>query len=117
MKTEKIKNLILKSLTGDEPDAEVVNNIREATGDLSFSEGFTDRVLDRIFTRDAGANRDIEFLQSLNKVFYRIALTGIAAIIFLVISIYISQGSLSLDSFLGLGDIADESIVYILTGN
>ncbi|MBP8959984.1 MAG: hypothetical protein KBG40_06110 [Bacteroidales bacterium] len=117
MKIKDIKNLILKSLMGIEPDAEIINNLRQATGDFSFSEDFTDKVLDKIFNCDARESHDIEFLQSLNKIFYRIAISGIAAIILLLISIYISQGSLSIDSFLGLGDIADESIIYILTGD
>jgi len=34
-----------------------------------------------------------------------------------LISIFVIQGSLSFDSFLGLGDSYDESIVYLLTGN
>ena len=61
--------------------------------------------------------RDIEFVKSLNYVFYRIALPGVAAILLLLISIFLMEGSLSLNSFLGLGNSNDESIIYLLTGN
>jgi hypothetical protein len=53
----------------------------------------------------------------MNYVFYRIALTGVAAIVILLISIYLMEGSVSINSFLGLGDTYDESIVCLLTGN
>jgi hypothetical protein len=55
-------------------------------------------------------------MKSLNFVFNRIALTGIAAIIVLLISIFLMEGSLSFNSFLGLSDSYDESIVCLLTG-
>jgi len=59
----------------------------------------------------------MESVRNLNNVFSRIALTGVAAIVILLISIFMVQGSLSLDSFLGLGNSYDESLVYLLTGN
>jgi len=82
-----------------------------------FREGFTEQVIDKIFTAGDSVVREIEFVRSLNSVFYRIALTGVAAIVLLMISIFIVQGSLSMDSFLGLGNTNDESILYLLTGN
>ena len=62
-------------------------------------------------------NRELEFVRNLNSVFYRVALTGVAAIVLLIISIFLMEGSLSINSFLGLGDTYDESIVCLLTGN
>jgi hypothetical protein len=53
----------------------------------------------------------------MNIAFYRIALTGVAAIVLLLISIFLSEGSLSFNTFLGMGESYDESIVYLLTGN
>jgi hypothetical protein len=43
-------------------------------------------------------------------------LTGIAAIVLLLISIYLKEGSISFNSFIGMGNIYDESIVCLLTG-
>jgi hypothetical protein len=53
----------------------------------------------------------------MSSVFYRIALTGVAAIAILLISIFLMEGSLSFNSFLGLSDNYSESIVCLLTGN
>jgi hypothetical protein len=53
----------------------------------------------------------------MNFAFYRIALTGVAAIIVLLVSIFLREGSFSFNSFLGLSDNYDESIVCLLTGN
>jgi len=62
-------------------------------------------------------NREMEFVRSWNLAFYRIALTGVAAIVVLLLSIYIMEGSVSFNSLLGLSDNYDESIVCLLTGN
>lgn len=117
MKAEKLKELILKSLEGDTPDAEILKQIETAGVSYSFSEDFTEKVLDKVFAPAKVITRETEFLFSFRRVFYKIAFTGVAAIIILLISIYISQGTLSVDSFLGLGDGVDESILCVLTGN
>jgi hypothetical protein len=49
-------------------------------------------------------------------VFYRIALTGVAAIVLLLISIFMMEGSVSFNSLIGLGSTYDESILCLLTG-
>ncbi|MCK7532492.1 MAG: hypothetical protein MZV63_16400 [Marinilabiliales bacterium] len=45
--------------------------------------------------------REIEFVRSMNIVFYRIALTGVAAIVLLADLHFSDEGSLSFNSFLG----------------
>ncbi|HPC99406.1 MAG TPA: hypothetical protein P5257_09575 [Bacteroidales bacterium] len=117
MKTNEVKDIIIRLMEGDEPDEGLLLKLREAGADYSFSEGFTDRVLASINKTAIVINRESEFLRSFSNVFYRIALTGIAAIIFLLISIYISQGTISFDSFLGLTDANNESIISVLTEN
>ncbi|MGQ9619388.1 MAG: hypothetical protein ACUVTX_00185 [Bacteroidales bacterium] len=117
MKAEELKELILKSLSENDPDTDVLKQLNEAGVSYSFSDNFTERVIKRIFSTETTVNREIEFLRTFNRVFYRIAVTGIAAITLLLISIYISQGNLSVDSFFGLSDGTEESIVCILTGN
>ena len=60
---------------------------------------------------------EVDFLKTMNYVFYRVTLPGVAAIVLLLISLFLMEGSLSFNSFLGLSDNYDESIVCLLTGN
>lgn len=117
MKPAEIKELIINSLSADKNADDTMRKLEEAGVKYSFSEGFRDKVLDRIFSKAVNVNREIEFVRSLNLIFYRIALTGVAAIAILLISIFLMEGSLSFNSFLGLSDSYDESIVCLLTGN
>jgi hypothetical protein len=117
MKISDLKELMIRSLDKESDPEKASGKIGEAGVTYRFSEGFTDKVLDRIFSAGDAVVREIDFIRNFNSVFYRIALTGVAAIILLMISIFMIQGSLSLDSFLGLGNSYDESIVYLLTGN
>lgn len=116
MKSSDLKELIVRSLDSETDPGEAYGKLEEAGVTYRFREGFSDRVLEKIYTAGDTAIREIEFVRSLNNVFYRIALTGVAAIVLLMISIFIVQGSLSVDSFLGLGNTNDESILYLLTG-
>ena len=117
MKRAQIKELIIKSLSADNNSEDTLMKLEEAGVKYSFSGNFRDKVLDRIFSASVAVNREIEFVRSLNTVFYRIALSGVAAIVILLLSIYLMEGSLSFNSFLGLSDSYDESIVCLLTGN
>jgi hypothetical protein len=117
MKPAEIKELIINSLSPDNNSEDIMRKLEDAGVRYSFREGFRDRVLDKIFTAAISVNREIEYVRSMNTVFYRIALTGVAAIVILLISIYLKEGSLSLNSFVGLGNNYDESIVCLLTGN
>lgn len=117
MKNSELKELLIRSLDLESDPEKASDQIKEAGINYTFKEGFSDRVLDRIFSAGDTVVREIEFVRNLNSVFYRIALTGVAAIVLLLISIFIVQGSLSFDSFLGLGSSYDESILCLLTGN
>jgi hypothetical protein len=117
MKPSEVKNIIIGSLERETDTEETFKRLEEAGISYDFSEGFTDMVLDRIYSSGIAAVRELEFVRSLNLIFKRIALTGIAAIVLLLISIYIMEGSISLDSFLGVSNNHDESIVCLLTGN
>jgi len=117
MKAPEIKKLIIDSLE-KETDSSEIPSLLEVNGvSYDFSTNFKDKVIDKLFSAGVTVNREVEFLRSLNFVFYRIALTGVAAIIVLMISIFLMEGSLSFNSFLGLGDNYDETIVSLLTGN
>src|SRR5674476_370030 len=104
MKPAEIKELIINSLSAEINAEDTMRILEEAGVKYSFSEGFRDKVLDRIFSAAVTVNREIEFVRSLNSIFYRIALTGVAAIAVLLISIFLMEGSLSFNSFLGLSD-------------
>ncbi|MFN8209605.1 MAG: hypothetical protein U0T33_01380 [Bacteroidales bacterium] len=116
MKREEIKKLMLESLKENGGEGSW-NKLQESGVDYSFRAGFQERVMDRLFTAGVVVNREIEFARSWNTAFLRIALTGVAAIIILLVSIYLAEGSFSFNSILGLSDSYNESIVCLLTGN
>lgn len=117
MKIFELKSLIIRSLDRDSDPAQVSRKLEEAGVTYRFSEGFQDKVLERLAASGNTVVREIETVRNLNNVFYRIALTGVAAIVVLLISIFMIQGSLTVDSFLGIGTGSDESLLYLLTGN
>lgn len=117
MKISDLKDLLIRSLDKESDPEKASIRIEGAGVTYRFSEGFRDKVLDSIYSAGDALVYKVEFVRNLNNVFYRIALTGAAAIVILLISIFLIQGSLSLDSFLGLGNTHDESILCLLTGN
>lgn len=117
MKLAEIKDLIISSLSSESSSGDSLRKLEEAGVKYSFSDGFRNKVIDRIFSATVTVNREVEFIRSMSSVFYRIALTGVAAIAILLISIFMMEGSLSFNSFLGLSDSYNESIVCLLTGN
>jgi hypothetical protein len=116
MKTEEVKKLMIRSLETDASPREIADQLENAGVSYDFSNGFGDKVIRRIFSASLSVNREVEFVRSMNYVFNRIALTGIAAIVILMISIFLMEGSFSLNSILGLGNSYDESIICMLTG-
>ncbi len=117
MKASEIKNLMISSLNDDADAIEVPGRLEKEGISYNFSHNFSDKVLNKLFSAGLILKREVEFVKYMNFAFYRIALTGVAAIAVLLISIFIIEGSLSLNSFLGLSDNYDESIVCLLTGN
>ncbi|MCU0409521.1 MAG: hypothetical protein MUD02_11290 [Bacteroidales bacterium] len=117
MKTSDLKKLMLDSLGNDADPRAASSKLEEATGSFDFRTGFEERVMNRLSGSGEAITREFDFVRSMNVVFYRIALTGIAAIVLLLISMALSEGSLSFNTFLGLGESYDESMVYMLTGN
>ncbi|HUV01138.1 MAG TPA: hypothetical protein VMW32_09265 [Bacteroidales bacterium] len=117
MKAEEIKELLIRSLDENADAGEAARRLEEEGAVFSFSKGFTDKILERLYTSGSAASKELEFLRNLNSAFYRIALTGVAAIVILLISIFLMEGSFSFNSFLGMSDSYDESIIYLLTGN
>jgi hypothetical protein len=117
MNTSEIKKLIISSLDANADTVEVSRILEEEGVTYKFSQDFGSNVLTRIFLADKAVKREVEFVKYMNFAFYRIALTGVAAIVILLISIFFMEGSLSLNSFLGISNNYNESIVCLLTGN
>ena len=117
MKIAEIKNLIISSLNADAETANIPGKLEAEGIYYNFSNSFEDKVRAKLFSAGLKINTEVEYVKYMNFAFYRIALTGVAAIVLLLISIFIMEGSLSFNSLLGLKDNYDESIVCLLTGN
>ena len=117
MNSSEFKELLIRSLDSESDPGMDSAKIEEAGVSFRFREGFHDKVMDKIYRAGTSVVREVEFVKNLNYVFYRIALPGVAAIVLLLISIFLMEGSISINSFLGLGNGNDESIICLLTGN
>ncbi len=117
MKTSELKKLINQALDPGTDTGKIAEKLKIEGISYDFKDGFTEKITDRLSSVSLVLNNATEFRRNLNLVFYRIAITGIAAIIILMLSIFIAQDSFSFNSFLGLGDSYDETIVCLLTGN
>ncbi|MDZ7739409.1 MAG: hypothetical protein U5K32_10185 [Bacteroidales bacterium] len=101
MKHGKLKDLLLRSLSSELESDERDIIDREIVSDRRFSEGFRERVMSRIVSGKIYINGKREMIRSFDKVFMRVAIPGAAAILLLVLSLLLSQGSLSYDTLLG----------------
>ena len=117
MKQSEIKKLIIGSLDAEAEADEISGKLENEGVSYDFTDGFSDRVVNKLFSASSAITREIDFTRRLSIVFYRTALTGVAAIILLLISIYLMEGTLSVNSLFGLTDSFDESTICLLTGN
>jgi hypothetical protein len=116
MKPAEIKELIISSLDSDADTRDFSSRLEDEGVSYDFGQDFRDAVLSRILPAGLMIKREIEFVRNMNFAFRSIAISGVAAIIVLIISIFLMEGSISIDSFLGLRDNYDESIICLLTG-
>ena len=117
MKILEIKELISRSMDANAPTSDIPGKLEEGGVILDFNPGFSEKVIDKLFSVVDPLIIEREYVRNLSYIFYRMALSGIAAIIFLLLSIFLMEGSLSFNSFLGIGETNEESIVCLLTGN
>ncbi len=105
---KQLRNALSRSETLRKEKKEL-EEIRNMMSDYSpaFSNDFSTTVLNKIETV---ADND-----NLYHLFKRFALGGIAAIIFLLISVYFTDGNISADSLLGLSDLSTDNILLALT--
>ena len=101
MNLDEIKELLIHSLDENSDPGEISSRIEHEGISYDFRPGFTETVLGKLFPIIIKINRESEYLQ---YAFRSIAISGIAAIILLLISILIREGSFSVNSLLGLRD-------------
>ena len=116
MDTSEIKRLIINSLDPQKDTYDIPGQLENDGISYNFSSDFREKILNRVFSTGLKVSQQVEFVKYINFAFYRIALTGVAAIVVLLISIFLKEGSLSFNSLLGLSDNYNESIVCLLTG-
>jgi hypothetical protein len=116
MRREELTKLLIQP--GEDREGRVDNDELLATlrNSYRFSPGFTGRVLQAI-GNPAQAVRLYDLEAGMVSIFMRVALSGAAAIILLAVSVFISGGTLSFDSLLGIGNSSVESMICLLSGN
>lgn len=117
MNIPEIKKMIISSLDSGTDTSGFPARLEKEGIAFDFSQNFSDKILDKLFNAEILINRELELIKYMKLAFYHVALPGIAAIVILLISIFLMEGSLSLNSILGLSNNYDESIVCLLTGN
>jgi hypothetical protein len=116
MNSSEVKELILSSLSSETDAGDVASKLEQEGVIYDFGNGFSKSVIDKILPAALKVKLEIEFVRNMNFAFKGIAISGAAAIVVLLISIFIMEGSISINSFLGLKDNYDETIVCLLTG-
>ncbi|MFN2380686.1 MAG: hypothetical protein ABR519_10840 [Bacteroidales bacterium] len=111
---EKLKELVLKVLTTDLNEEEQGLLEREVVPAYSFSNGFRDSVMERINNGTVSLGLRPDFLRSFNEIFRRVAVTGVAAIVVLIVIMFVSQGSISYDTLLGIDATIDDPLISLL---
>jgi len=88
-----------------------------AAGEFAFKPGFESRVMDRVAQEQEPLILNPGFNHSLNLAFMRIAMTAVAAILILILSIYLSEGTIDVNSVTGADTFSssdDNLISYML---
>lgn len=114
MRKEELKELLLKSLTDDISNSERELIELEALEEKSFGDGFRERVLSSIDGPYVFSFLSYNLSAAFDRIFNRVLLTGALAIIALLLSIFISQGSLSYDTLIGIDSSVDDGLLSLL---
>jgi hypothetical protein len=133
MGNQKIMNLLIRSLDEElkpseretlnkaisgsdhlRKEKEKLVKMRKLVGsvDYQFKHGFSDRVMGRLRHRKNGL--DFSFGKDLSRIFTRVAISGVAAILILLITIYITTGSFSFNSLSGIQGYNEDNVISYL---
>ena len=85
-----------------------------SSNQYSFSSGFQEKVMTKVYEEKEPLILRPEFNRSLFTVFKRVALTGVAAIIILFLSIYLTDDSFTFNSLTGGDPYSDDNLVSYL---
>ncbi len=80
----------------------------------SFSDGFHNRVMQAVSDEKKGKVISMDFTRSFTSMFNRIAVAGVAAILLSVISLYISHGSLNVNTLTGIDPNSEDNLISVL---
>jgi len=119
MKTNRseIEKLLHSSLYPGADPEKVREEMQSLFPDYDFNSDFKDRIFKALFSGVLIVKRyEFEFLKSISWAFSRVAIISVAAIVLLLISIFITEDSFSLNAVLGLSETDDETILSMLTG-
>lgn len=114
MKKDDVKELLLRSITDDISKEERVILQDNVLPDYKFSTEFNNKVMRQVSGLKISSLRRHDIIAGMDNAFLKIALTGAAAIILLAVSLFVSQGSLSYDTLLGLDTSVDEGLISLL---
>jgi len=90
---------------------------RLAARKFAFKPGFKSRVMDRIAEEREPLILNPVFNNSLSSALLRVAMTAVAAIIILLLSIYLSEGTIDVNSLTGADSFSnsdDNLVSYML---
>lgn len=116
MNTGELKEKLIEALDEGADPVSFSRELEHKGVSFDFSPAFNGMLFSKLGSGNQAVARETEFSRNLNLAFRGIAISGVAVIILLLISIFLSDGSFSLNSFIGLTDSYDESIVCLLTG-
>ena len=115
MKPSKIKELMIRSLDEDANASEIAESFEREGLSFDFSEDFENKVFDELFGKSINVeNENTIFSKSFLSLCNKVSMVGAAAIIIFIISIFFTQGEVSLNSLFGLGNVYDEGMIYLL---
>ncbi len=114
MKPDDIKELLLRSVTDELTDEErsILDGV--ALPGYEFKPDFRSKVMNVVGKAGMRIMTGREKLRSFDTAFLRIAITGVAAIVILALTLLLDQGSLSYDTLLGIDNNMDDSLISLL---
>ncbi len=98
-------------------EEEALRKTRDMLGKSSwhFGEGFSARVMERLAEEQQKEGVvEMEVTHQYFSLFRRIAAVGVAAIVVLLLSIYLTSGSLNKETVLGMDNLSEDNLVSYL---
>ncbi len=112
------RSLLDKALSESKELREENEKLREMRGLLSstsysFGSGFKDKLMEKLQQEKGPVLLRPDFNRALHNGFKKVLLTGVAVIVLLLLSVYLTEGSF--DVFTGEGLTSDENLIsYII---